>query len=153
MEILGLPLHPLVVHAVVVLVPLSAFGSVAIALVRWARLRYGGLVVAGSFVAMASTILAQLAGTWFAEQLPRHTEAMLRHFELGDDLLLWTIVMFAGTLVVMVAQRMIDQENPRGRVALVAGAVVSVVSAVVSVVQTVRIGHSGSAAVWEGILG
>ena len=32
-DVLGLPLHPLVVHAVVVLLPLSAFGLIASVLV------------------------------------------------------------------------------------------------------------------------
>jgi hypothetical protein len=35
-------------------------------------------------------------------------------------------------------------------VALIAGGVITAISAVVSLVQVVRIGHSGSTAVWGG---
>jgi hypothetical protein len=73
---------------------------------------------------------------------------METHINLGGTLLVWVVLLFAGTAAVMFAQRLIDQQNPRGRVALIAGGVITVISAVVSIVQVVRIGHSGSAAVW-----
>ena len=60
--VLGLPVHPLVVHAVVVLVPLSAVGAVAIALVpRW-RERYGVLVLLLSTAALAMVPVATRSG-------------------------------------------------------------------------------------------
>ena len=68
----------------------------------------------------------------------------------GAQLLLWVILLFVGTVVVMLAQRLIDQEKPRGRIALIAGAVITVAMAIVSIVQVVRIGHAGSFAVWGG---
>ena len=43
MEFFGLPLHPLVVHGAVVLVPLAALGTVAVVLSGWVRQRYGWL--------------------------------------------------------------------------------------------------------------
>lgn len=47
----GLPVHPLVVHGLVVLLPLAILGTIAIALrPRW-RTRYGFLVVAAALVA------------------------------------------------------------------------------------------------------
>ena len=58
------------------------------------------------------------------------------------------IILLFGTAAVMLAQRLIDQQNPRGRVALIAGGVITAISAVVSLVQVIRIGHSGSTAVW-----
>lgn len=61
-ELDGLPLHPLVVHAVVVLVPLSALGAVLVAArPRWAR-PYGPLVAAGALAAAASAWVAQRSG-------------------------------------------------------------------------------------------
>jgi hypothetical protein len=73
---------------------------------------------------------------------------METHINLGGTLLVWVVILFVGTAAVMFAQRLIDQQNPRGRVVLIAGGVITVISAVVSIVQVVRIGHSGSAAVW-----
>lgn len=150
MEIMGLPLHPLVVHAVVVLVPLSALAGIIISAWTAARKRYGWLTVAFAAAAAASTFVAQEAGEALAATFARKTPAMETHINLGDTLLVWVIILFVGTAVVMLAQRMIDQQNPRGRVALIAGGVVTAISAVVSLVQVVRIGHSGSTAVWGG---
>ena len=151
MEIMGLPLHPLVVHAVVVLVPLAALGGIVISAWGAARKRYGWLTVAFAFAAAASTLVAQQAGKALAATLgPRHTEALEIHTSLGTGLLLWVIILFFGTASVMVAQRLIDQQNPQGRIALIIGGVITVVTAVISIVQVVRIGHTGSAAVWAG---
>ena len=147
MEIMGLPLHPLVVHAVVILVPLSALGGIVISSWTAARKRYGWLTVAFA-AAAGSTFVAQQAGESFAETFARKTEAMQTHMDLGDSLLVWVIILFFGTLAVMIAQRLIDQQNPRGRVALIAGGVITAISAVVSLVQVIRIGHSGATAVW-----
>jgi uncharacterized membrane protein len=147
-EIIGLPLHPLVVHAVVVLVPLAAIGGIVISVWRSARVRYGWLTVAFAAAAAASTFVAQQAGEAFYASFARHTPAMEKHMSLGGGLLLWVIILFLGTAAVMVAQRMIDQQNPRGRTALIVGAVIAVATAVISLVQVARIGHSGATAVW-----
>lgn len=148
MEIMGLPLHPLVVHAVVVLVPLAALGGIVISAWTAARKRYGWLTVAFAAAAAGSTLVAQEAGESFAATFTRKTEAMETHMALGGTLLVWVIILFFGTVAVMLAQRMIDQQNPRGRVALIAGGVITAISAVVSIVQVIRIGHSGATAVW-----
>ena len=42
----GLPAHPLIVHAAVVLVPLAAIGTIVIAVSAKARLHIGWIVVA-----------------------------------------------------------------------------------------------------------
>jgi len=149
-EILGLPLHPLVVHAVVILVPLAALGGIVISAWTAARKRYGSLTVAFAAAAAGSTFVAQQAGESLAATFRRTTEAMQTHMNLGGRLLIWVIILFFGTLAVVVAQRLIDQQNPRGRVALIAGGVITAISAVVSIVQVVRIGHSGATAVWGG---
>lgn len=61
-EINGLPLHPLVIHAVVVLIPLSTLGAVLVAArPSWSR-AYGPLVAAGAVGAAVSALVAQQAG-------------------------------------------------------------------------------------------
>ena len=58
MEITGLPLHPLVVHAAVTLIPLSAVGAVALAVVpRWRWLTRWPAAV----VAVAAAVVAWVA--------------------------------------------------------------------------------------------
>lgn len=150
MEIMGLPLHPLVVHAVVILVPLAALGGIAISAWGAARKRYGWLTVAFAAAAAGSTFVAQKAGEAFYATFARPTEAMERHMTLGSQLLPWVIVLFLGTVGVMLAQRLIDRQDSRGRLMLIIGGVVTVAMAVVSFVQVIRIGHSGATAVWGG---
>lgn len=148
MTVFGLPLHILLVHAVVVLVPLAAVGGLAISSLTWARLRYGSLVLVGAFGALISTFIAEQAGESFERTFDRPTAAMQKHFAIGGDLLVWVLLLFLGIAVQMVAQRLIDRNNPRGRLMMYVGMAVTVVTAVVAVVQTVRIGHSGGFAVW-----
>ena len=148
MEIQGLPLHPLIIHAAVVLVPLAALGGLAISLLTWARKRYGTLVVVGAFGAAVSTLGAQLSGQNFYASKEQHSPALEAHASIGGQLLPWVILLFAGTVVLVIAQRMLDKDLPRGRIAWIVGAVITIVTAVVSVIQVVRIGHAGSVAVW-----
>lgn len=150
MEILGLPLHPLIIHAVVIFVPLAALGGLAMSFVASIRKRYGWLVVAFALVGMVSTIVAQQAGEALAATFQQKSAALSAHIAIGDGLFLWTIILFVGTSALMLAQRLLDADHPRGPIARWAGAAVTVVGAVVSVIQVVRIGHAGATAVWGG---
>jgi uncharacterized membrane protein len=151
MEVFGLPLHPLIVHAVVVLVPLAALGGIGISAWKWARVRYGWLVVLCAFVGAVSTFIAMQAGqSLYARFGANASDAINRHASLGGTLLVWTILLFVGTAAVMGAQWLIDRHDKRGRLVLIGAIVITVVSAVIALIQVVRIGHSGSVAVWGG---
>ena len=90
----GIPLHPLVVHAVVVLLPLATLGTLAIALrPRW-RTRYGPLVVAAALVAAVLCPVATSSG----EALEKRVGNPGEHADLGEAL-----VWFAIPLVVLSA--------------------------------------------------
>ncbi len=151
MTVFGLPLHVLSVHAVVVLVPLASLGGLAISTMGWARRRYGELVLVGAFGAAVSTFIAQESGESFAATFQQRTPKMAEHFAIGDTLLIWAVLLFLGIGAVVLAQRLVQRDHPRGRLMLLVGSAVTVVSAVVAVVQTVRIGHSGAVAVWGGM--
>jgi hypothetical protein len=153
MTFFGLPLHVLLVHAVVVLVPLASIGGIAISVLKWARKRYGELVLVGAFGAAITTFIAQEAGEDFqrSPNFANPTPEMLEHFALGDDLLIWTILLFVGIAAVVLGQLLLNRHNARGNLVLVVGMVLTVVCAVMSIIQTVRIGHSGALAVWGGM--
>lgn len=75
----GVPVHPLVVHAVVVLLPLAILGTVAIAVrPRW-RLTHGPLVVGAALVA---TVLCPVA-TSSGEELEHRVGNPGKHADLG----------------------------------------------------------------------
>lgn len=61
MTITGLPLHPLVIHAVVVLLPLMALLTVVVAVRKSLRERVAWWVVAGNAGILAVTVLPKRA--------------------------------------------------------------------------------------------
>lgn len=143
----GVPLHPLVVHVVVVLVPLAAMGVLAIALVPSWRARFGSLVVAAAAIGAACVPVATQAGEQLKDSLPE-TERIERHADLGGTVLYGAVPL----LVVAVLLWWIGRRTERG--AAVPGwfnvlvTVVAVAVAIAATIQIVLVGHSGATAVW-----
>lgn len=135
----GLPLHPLVVHAVVVLLPLAIVGTVAIAVrPRW-RATYGPLVVA---VAAVATVLCPVA-TSSGEALERHVGDPGQHAHLGDQLVWFALpVLVLSLLLVRLARR------PRAPRVTAAVAALAVIASAACAVQVIRVGDSGARAAW-----
>lgn len=142
----GIPVHPLVVHAVVVLLPLAVIGTIAIAVHRPWRARFGWLVVAASAVSTALIPVATSSG----EALESHVGDPGTHAQLGDQLIWFAVPL----LVLSVALVWLDSRRVRGKSQIGPGwmlrviAVVAVVAALASAVQVYRVGESGARAVW-----
>ena len=100
MEILGLPLHPLIVHATVVIVPLAALGAIVISLLKWARLRYSELVLVAAIAAPILTYVTQQAGEDLSKTFTQPSAALQRHEALGGTLLWWTVGLLVGVMLV-----------------------------------------------------
>jgi uncharacterized membrane protein len=159
----NLPVHVLVVHAVVVLVPLAVLGSIAVVLWPAARRRYGWLVVVVAAVATGFIPIATDTGDALEHRLPR-TDLLAAHTHLGDQLLPFVAAMFVFvTAFVALHQRngatAARREGPGTmtvapaltgglRIVAVVLAALTVVLAVVSGVQVFRIGDSGARAAW-----
>ena len=144
----GLPVHPLIVHAVVVLLPLAALGAVAIAVRPSWRTRYGNLVVA---VAAVTTVLIPLA-TSSGERLESRVGNPGRHAELGDTHI-WSALPLLAVAVALVwlHRRSAGSQAPSTGSALrLAVAVLAVLVAAANLVQVYRVGESGAQAVWHG---
>lgn len=92
-QIAGLPAHPLLVHAVVVLVPLAALMVVVGSVWPAARRRLGILTPIVALVALIFVPLAKEAGEALERQVPE-SAVLERHTELGDQLLPWAIGLF-----------------------------------------------------------
>ncbi len=141
MNILGLPLHPLVVHAAVVLLPLAALGALLIAVSKKARTRYGSLVVVLAVVATGAVIGARITG----EALNGGTDAtgiLATHITYGL-LTPWPAGALAlSSLLLVIAGR------SKSRPFLLTAALLTVVSALVSLAIIIVVGHAGSTAVW-----
>ena len=159
--IFGLPVHPLLVHATVVFVPLAVV-LVLLAVVvprfrRWA----GPLPAATSLVALVLTPLSTATGENLERELP-HNSLIEEHAHLGDQLLPLTIALFvlaAGfwllTRQAVAAETVLEtgdgsEGRTRQRVAAAVG-VVAALAAIGTGVQVVRIGHSGAKAAWSDV--
>jgi hypothetical protein len=153
----GLPVHALVVHAVVVLLPLACIGTIAIAVRPSWRHRYGVMVVACAAVATALIPVATSSG----EALESHVGNPGEHAELGDQLIWFAIPLLALSLALVWLDRrhrstaaLEDADDtapaavePRGRATRVV-AVLALVAALATSVQVYRVGDSGARAAW-----
>ena len=145
--VFGLPLHPLVVHATVVVVPTAAL-VLALSLVLPRFRQWAGILPLA--LAAASVVLAPLSTSTGEglEHMVGENQLVQQHAELGDMLVWWCV----GMLVVAAADwwlRRTRRSFRRGltTAVLVAGLVVSLGT----MVQTVLIGHSGAKAAWHGV--
>lgn len=144
--VLGLPVHPLVVHATVVAVPLAALLLIGALLVPRLRTWAGPLP---ALVALAAVVLAPLstASGENLEEAVGESRAIEEHAELGDMLVWWCIPM---ALVAVAAYLLRRSGRTPGKTFDWALTVVGVVVAVGALVQVALVGHSGAQAVWSG---
>ena len=159
-EILGLPAHPLIVHAALALVPAAAALTVVAAFWPAARRRIGWVGVLLAALAVVTVWMAEGSGEELEHQVDE-THLVEEHAELGDQMLVPTIAMLVGAVLVTAAGRRGDggtrtEETPTGAYATRGTSAVGVIVAVVAiatsgfaVVQVARVGHSGAKAVWD----
>lgn len=145
----GLPTHPLVVHAVVVLVPLAALSGIVVAVWPKARERYAPPALGVATLAVISIPLATDTGEGLARMIPR-SALVEQHTHMADGLLPFMAVLWIA-LAVLVADKWLASRISWHKIAGVAAAVVVVLAAVGSGVQVVRIGDSGARAAWQGV--
>jgi hypothetical protein len=158
-DILGLPAHPLFAHIPVVLIPLAALGVV---LMCWRKLRdrIGWFVAGILVVAGIATQLAITAGKNLRPYVPE-TQLVRNHVHMGENVRPWLLLMFlcvVGVLLIdrAMAKRVVagtSASGEQGRDRLKIGSTVLLALALVfsamSVYWIVKIGHSGSKAVWQ----
>ncbi|MFC7261385.1 DUF2231 domain-containing protein [Streptomyces lutosisoli] len=157
----GLPVHVLIVHFVVVLVPLSALAVVVGAIWPSAARRMGIVLPVLALLTLASVPLATEAGEWLEEHVDSNA-LIRRHAELGDGLLPWAAGLFVLATAIWwttrrpaAAQAASGEQRTRSAsprsalVVRVAAAVLSVGVAAGAVVDVYRIGDSGANAAWQ----
>lgn len=143
----GIPLHPLVVHVVVVLLPLAALGVVAIALVPKWRTRYGILVVAAAAVTLGLVPIATSTGEQLQQTVPA-TSQLADHVELGGGVIFWAVPLLVLSMVLWWFGRRAQAGSPVPRWLNILVTVAAVIVSLGSLVVIVLVGHSGARAVW-----
>lgn len=135
----GLPLHPLLVHAVVVLVPLTALAAIAAAVAPQVRTRYGSLFVGLATVSLISIPLATNAGEALQQRIPS-TPAIEKHAEMGDQLL----PLMALLWLTLIAAALLHRRAPAKRGLATGTAIVTIAAAIATKWQCYRIGSTSA---------
>jgi hypothetical protein len=142
----GLPLHPLLVHSAVVLVPLVAIGALVMSYLPSFSRRHGKLIFILALVAQVSVFLAKISGEAFSEILKKNVE---KHAELGEIAPFVTLPM---VVLIYLRWRMDRAGSSTGSVAIRRlTSVALVIASVVSLVMIFLVGHSGASSVWGWI--
>ncbi|MGF1654611.1 MAG: DUF2231 domain-containing protein [Actinomycetales bacterium] len=139
LTVLGLPAHPLLIHAVVAGIPVMALAGLAmLTRARWRRSWAWPVAVADVLLVPLAFVTAQ-TGQGLQRALGR--EVALDHGEMGE-LVPWFTVVMAAAAVAFAALR------GRGRVATAVAAVALVVSSVAATGWVVVTGHLGAESSW-----
>lgn len=138
----GLPLHPLVVHLVVVVLPLAALLLVFVVILsRWRR-PFDLIALAGLVIGTVGALLAKQTG-----------EALVSYVGLPQEHADWgTILVYLAAVLVVLAALWVwleRRESTSGRTPLTrAVGFACVLLAVATVIMTALVGHSGAESVW-----
>lgn len=155
----GLPMHALLVHLAVVVVPVAAVLVVLVAVFPKLPRLVQITTVALSAVSVLLMPMMASSGEALEQRVP-DTALVEAHAEMGETLWPWTLGMLLAALGVLVLRRRTRHgDKPVGPGAQaarggrapwvsVALAVVAIAVAAGAIVQTVRIGHSGAQATW-----
>ena len=146
--IAGLPVHALVVHAVVVLLPLMALLTLLWAWRPGTSARLGWGVVAANAGIALTTLVAKQSGERLQARLsqPGEPPVAADHQAIAQFLPWLALALAVASVLVQLLRR--GSAGMPGRLTAALTAVV----ALAVIVWTVRTGHSGSDAVWGDIV-
>jgi uncharacterized membrane protein len=172
----GLPLHALVVHFTVVLLPIASVGSLLTAVWPAVRRRFGWLAVAAAVVSVVLVPITTTSGENLEEGLGAETNPLVqKHGELADTMIYWAVGLFVAVTALMIFHTMAGRrattaaepeldgggggvateartETRRSTgltVAVIVAAVATVGLSVGTGIHIYRVGDAGAHAVWE----
>jgi hypothetical protein len=145
-SVAGLPLHPLVIHASIVLIPLVAIGALVMSYLPSFSRRYGKLILVIALFAQVSLFLAKVTGEAFEEILDKD---MGNHAELGEIAPFITLPMVA---LIYLRWRLDRSGATVGSVWVRRlTSLALIVASLASIAVIVLVGHSGAESVWGWI--
>jgi hypothetical protein len=136
--ITGLPVHVLVNHLVVVLLPLMSVVSIVVAVRARLRERYSWWVTGANVVMFVITLITKQSGEYLQRSLGG--QVAQEHGELGSVLPWFVLVLALATAATAATSR----NRALGPVAVV----VSILAALATLYWTVRTGDAGARATW-----
>ena len=157
----GIPAHPLLVHAAVVLIPLLIIGAILHAVWPRMRGRLGWLVALLAVAAPLAAFVAKLSGQELRDDLiakgysPEILAMVDEHYGYGDLTLWYTLALGAVTLVhlYLAGQFAPALRAPETLPAAVRWVLVAaiVVLGVIASYYVFKTGDTGAKAVWTGV--
>ncbi len=175
----GLPAHILLVHLTLVVIPTAAVAMVAAAVSRRLRRWLGVVTPLLALVALIMVPITKSAGLWLYDRVP-HTPLIDAHMHRANHLLPWVVALFVVSVGEWIWFRALDRDQDGSRFPLFAAAapdevsdahvktasrnpsagpamwqtvVATVLALAVGIgttVELVRVGESGSRAVYQG---
>ena len=154
-SIFGLPGHPLLVHAAVVLVPLAAIGTIVIAFWPAARNRIGWITAGLGVVGFFFAFFAKESGEALIETV-RVTAAVKSHAEMGDWGVIGAFLVGGSACTLMLFDQFVKERAKRNlpelsitRPLRTLIGVFAVVLSIFGTVLVINVGHSGAKATWD----
>jgi hypothetical protein len=145
-SVAGLPLHPLVIHASIVLIPLVAIGALVMSYLPSFSRRYGKMILVLAVVAQISLFLAKVTGEALEEILDKD---MGNHADLGEIAPFVTVPMVA----LIYLRWRLDRSGATVGSAWVRRltSIALIVASLASIAVIALVGHSGAESVWGWI--
>jgi hypothetical protein len=145
-SVAGLPLHPLAIHASIVLIPLVAIGALVMSYLPSFSRRYGKMILVIALFAQVSLFLAKVTGEAFEEILDKD---MGNHAELGEIAPFITLPMV--TLIYL--RWRLDRSGATVGSVWVRRltSLALILASLASIAVIVLVGHSGAQSVWGWI--
>ena len=159
----GLPVHVLLVHAMLVLTPLVCLALIVVSAWPAARRVLWIPVLIAAVVLLPLGLVTIEAGKWLQARVPE-APLIQEHTAMGEGIIPWLIAILvvavlvsAWAVIELVARRRAGQDGapqrPARGIRIAVGVVLTLASLAVAAGTTwtiVQIGESGSRAVWEG---
>ncbi len=147
----GLPAHPMLVHFIVVLAPLTAILAILCAVWPAARRRLAWLVLALAGVVAVLTPITAEAGEWLEHKV-EETPALETHEHLGKTMIYFALALLVAAVLLVITQVRANREKPLPAALGVVVAVFVLAASVATTAQVYRIGHSGAEATWGDLV-
>ncbi len=141
-SIFGLPVHPLVVHFAVVILPLSTIALIAIIYTPKIKVKYSFIAAAGIVLGSAAVLVAKQSGEALAEKIG----TPVVHADYGSLLTIAAFIFMVLTII--------WYQSAKGRKSRTATLLshITALAGVAVLILTFLTGHSGAEAVWKGRL-
>lgn len=148
--IFGLPAHPFLVHAAVILIPAVALATIFVAVLPKLRKKFSNhILIASLCVAIYIPIVMQ-SGEHLEEILGEEGNTVIEsHATLGDTSYFIGIALLLVAVLIKWISSVEAKGIPVQKILISTMMALSLIVGSASIVQVARIGHTGAKAVWH----